>query len=96
MTGSGLVPPPKLNPRESMRRVKCVRAGWPQASYVLTCGHSVIVPTWADGRPKPKPKREWYKCWTCDKTRGWRKRFSDWYDRHGDAWYAAHPDGQNQ
>jgi len=88
----GLVSPPKRNKRDSMRLVKRVISGWPQAAYELTCGHRIIVPTWANGVCTPRPKRKWYKCHECCKTKGATRRFYDWYDRHGDAWYAAHPD----
>lgn len=78
-----------------MRLVKRVHPGWPQAHYELTCGHLIIVPTWANGRTNPKPRSKWYRCFKCQRTKGSSHRFSEWYDKHGEAWYAAHPDGQN-
>ncbi len=78
-----------------MRLVKRVVAGWPQAHYVLSCGHAITVPTWANGRTKPKPRSKWYRCFKCEKTKGWGHRFHQWFEAHYDAWNAAHPDGQN-
>ena len=81
-TCSALVPPP---PRRR-RSVRNVVPGWPQAAWVLTCGHKIIVPTWDDGITNPQPKKKLYICHKCEK-----REWSKWYREHGERWY----DSQN-
>lgn len=82
-TGSALVPPP---PRRR-RSVRNVVPGWPQAAWVLTCGHKIIVPTWDDGITNPQPKKKLYICHKCEK-----REWSKWYREHGERWYDSQND----
>lgn len=83
--------PPNYNRRDSMRLVRRVISGWPQAAFQLTCGHRLTVPTWHTGRTNPKPSAKWYKCRQCETDTGWSARFHRWYDAHADLFYTLPP-----
>jgi hypothetical protein len=63
-----------------MRTVVRVLPGWPQAVWVLTCGHRQIIPTWSNGRVNPKPKGK-VLCETCWHAE-WDKRYAVWLSQN--------------
>jgi hypothetical protein len=87
MTPERLVPPPRFNPRAGMRTFVRVIPGWPQAVWVLSCDHRVIVPTWSDGRTSRKPRSKRLICEECRESI-WKKRWDPWYDQHSERWFA--------